>query len=155
MSVRLLALSFCYRTQYPPLVRFNISCLLQSLELWNPTENSKTWSVPAHSGLIAALTDSPQTEMVASASNDHCVKLWKWVFSACTGLCTSVWTCTGFVNRVDSFPLNFVSLGRVKISNTARISFTRNRCHGYRWTFSIVIQKKQVKGWVYLFLDSI
>ncbi|XP_050287033.1 transcriptional corepressor LEUNIG-like isoform X1 [Quercus robur] len=49
----------------------------QSLELWNPTENSKTWSVPAHNGLIAALTDSPQTEMVASASNDHCVKLWK------------------------------------------------------------------------------
>ncbi|GMY37387.1 transcriptional corepressor LEUNIG_HOMOLOG-like isoform X2 [Fagus crenata] len=49
----------------------------QSLDLWNPTESSKTRSVPAHNGLIAALADSPQTEMVASASHDHCVKLWK------------------------------------------------------------------------------
>ena len=58
-------------------MRFNILCLLQSLELWNPTESSKTLSVPAHNGLIAALADSPQTEMVALASHDHCVKLWK------------------------------------------------------------------------------
>ncbi|KAF5473073.1 hypothetical protein F2P56_009716 [Juglans regia] len=49
----------------------------QSLELWDPTENTKTCSVPAHDGLIAALADSPQTGMVASACHDDCVKLWK------------------------------------------------------------------------------
>ncbi|KAF2303321.1 hypothetical protein GH714_016627 [Hevea brasiliensis] len=49
----------------------------KSLELWNPIEGNKTWSVPAHSGLIAALADSPQAETIASASHDQCVKLWK------------------------------------------------------------------------------
>ncbi|XP_059440145.1 transcriptional corepressor LEUNIG-like isoform X2 [Corylus avellana] len=49
----------------------------QFLELWNPTVNNKTLLIPAHDGLIAGLADSPQTEMVASASHDHCVKLWK------------------------------------------------------------------------------
>jgi hypothetical protein len=39
--------------------------------------NNNTLSIPAHNGIIAALADSPQTEMVASASHDHCVKLWK------------------------------------------------------------------------------
>ncbi|XP_027338133.1 transcriptional corepressor LEUNIG-like [Abrus precatorius] len=49
----------------------------QSLELWSPTESSKTWAVPAHKGLIAGLADSPKEELIASASHDHCVKLWK------------------------------------------------------------------------------
>ncbi|KAH1217983.1 Transcriptional corepressor LEUNIG-like [Glycine max] len=49
----------------------------QSLELWSPSESSKTWAVPAHKGLIAGLADSSENEMVASASHDHCVKLWK------------------------------------------------------------------------------
>ncbi|XP_059596258.1 transcriptional corepressor LEUNIG_HOMOLOG isoform X4 [Vitis vinifera] len=49
----------------------------QTLELWNPTESNKTISVPAHMGLIAALADSPQAEVIASASHDQCVKLWK------------------------------------------------------------------------------
>ncbi|XP_048337349.2 transcriptional corepressor LEUNIG isoform X2 [Ziziphus jujuba] len=49
----------------------------QFLELWNPTETSKTLSISAHSGLVTALADSVQTEMVASASHDQCVKLWK------------------------------------------------------------------------------
>ncbi|XP_021597021.1 transcriptional corepressor LEUNIG isoform X2 [Manihot esculenta] len=49
----------------------------QSLELWNPIEGNKTLSVPAHSGLIAALADSLETETIASASHDQCVKLWK------------------------------------------------------------------------------
>ncbi|KAG6638672.1 transcriptional corepressor LEUNIG-like isoform X3 [Carya illinoinensis] len=49
----------------------------RSLELWDPTENNKTCSVPAHDGLIAALVDSPQTGMVASTCRDDCVKLWK------------------------------------------------------------------------------
>ncbi|WCJ27059.1 Transcriptional corepressor LEUNIG_HOMOLOG [Euphorbia peplus] len=50
----------------------------QSLELWNPIEGSKTWSVAAHNGLIAALADSPKAKMIASASHDRCVKIWKW-----------------------------------------------------------------------------
>ncbi|EOY28211.1 LisH dimerization motif,WD40/YVTN repeat-like-containing domain isoform 2 [Theobroma cacao] len=49
----------------------------QSLELWNPLESNKTWTVEAHRGLISSLADSLQTEMVASASHDQCVKLWK------------------------------------------------------------------------------
>ncbi|KAB1221957.1 Transcriptional corepressor LEUNIG [Morella rubra] len=49
----------------------------QSLVLWSPTESDKTWSVPAHNGLVAALADSQRTEMVASASHDQCMKLWK------------------------------------------------------------------------------
>ncbi|XP_042514032.1 transcriptional corepressor LEUNIG_HOMOLOG-like isoform X2 [Macadamia integrifolia] len=48
----------------------------QSLELWNMAEN-KSMTVPAHEGLIAALAQSPVTGMVASASHDKSVKLWK------------------------------------------------------------------------------
>ncbi|XP_043687456.1 transcriptional corepressor LEUNIG_HOMOLOG-like [Telopea speciosissima] len=49
----------------------------QSLELWNPMSTCKTKTFPAHDGLITALTNSPSTEMVASASHDGYVKLWK------------------------------------------------------------------------------
>ncbi|XP_037492439.1 transcriptional corepressor LEUNIG_HOMOLOG isoform X4 [Jatropha curcas] len=49
----------------------------QSLQFWNTIESNKTWSIPAHKGLIAALTDSLETDMIASASHDKCVKLWK------------------------------------------------------------------------------
>ncbi|GLT80951.1 hypothetical protein SLA2020_523610 [Shorea laevis] len=49
----------------------------QSLELWNPIESNKTWAVEAHNGLISALADSVNTEMIASASHDQCVKVWK------------------------------------------------------------------------------
>ncbi|KAK7302808.1 hypothetical protein RJT34_13704 [Clitoria ternatea] len=49
----------------------------QSLELWSPAEGSKTLAIPAHKGLIAGLADSPEDELIASASHDHSVKLWK------------------------------------------------------------------------------
>ncbi|XP_010940733.1 transcriptional corepressor LEUNIG_HOMOLOG isoform X2 [Elaeis guineensis] len=48
----------------------------QSLLLWNVMEN-QTLSVAAHEGLIAALAQSQATGMVASASHDNSVKLWK------------------------------------------------------------------------------
>lgn len=48
----------------------------QSLELWNMMEK-QTIPVAAHDGLIAALAQSPATGMVASASHDKSVKLWK------------------------------------------------------------------------------
>ncbi|XP_077229855.1 transcriptional corepressor LEUNIG_HOMOLOG-like isoform X2 [Tasmannia lanceolata] len=48
----------------------------QSLELWNMTEN-KCMTVSAHEGLIAALAQSTVTGMVASASHDKSVKIWK------------------------------------------------------------------------------
>lgn len=51
--------------------------LLQSLELWNMIEN-KTMTLSAHDGLIAALAVSTATGLVASASHDKIVKLWKW-----------------------------------------------------------------------------
>lgn len=50
--------------------------ILQSLELWNMIEN-KTMTLAAHEGLIAALAVSNVTRMVASASHDKFVKLWK------------------------------------------------------------------------------
>ncbi|KAF8392028.1 hypothetical protein HHK36_022368 [Tetracentron sinense] len=53
----------------------NFGCL-QSLELWNMAEN-KSMTVTAHEGLIAALAQSPVNGMVASASHDKSVKLWK------------------------------------------------------------------------------
>ncbi|MCL7049498.1 hypothetical protein MKW94_016769 [Papaver nudicaule] len=48
----------------------------QTLELWNMAEN-KSMTIPAHEGQIAALAQSPITGMVASASHDKSVKLWK------------------------------------------------------------------------------
>ncbi|CAH1447199.1 unnamed protein product [Lactuca virosa] len=49
---------------------------MRSLELWNMAEN-KSMTVPAHDNIIAALAQSPVTGMVASASHDSSVKLWK------------------------------------------------------------------------------
>ncbi|KAF8389031.1 hypothetical protein HHK36_025716 [Tetracentron sinense] len=47
-----------------------------SLELWNMVEN-KTMTLSAHDGLIASLAVSNATGVVASASHDKYVKLWK------------------------------------------------------------------------------
>ncbi|KAM1346215.1 hypothetical protein PS2_035258 [Malus domestica] len=47
-----------------------------SLELWNMAEN-KSMTVAAHENIISALAQSPDTGMVASASHDSYVKLWK------------------------------------------------------------------------------
>ncbi|KAK8463489.1 hypothetical protein SEVIR_1G368600v4 [Setaria viridis] len=48
----------------------------QSLEVWNMVKN-QSLTVQAHEGLIAALAQSPVTGMVASASHDNSVKVWK------------------------------------------------------------------------------
>jgi hypothetical protein len=50
--------------------------VMQSLELWNMVEK-QSMTVPAHEGLIAALASSAATGMVASASHDKSVRLWK------------------------------------------------------------------------------
>ncbi|KAJ1429356.1 WD40/YVTN repeat-like-containing domain superfamily [Sesbania bispinosa] len=47
-----------------------------SLDLWNMAEN-KSMTIPAHENIISALAQSPMTGMVASASHDNSVKLWK------------------------------------------------------------------------------
>ncbi|XP_052109167.1 transcriptional corepressor LEUNIG_HOMOLOG [Arachis duranensis] len=47
-----------------------------SLELWNMAEN-KSMTISAHENIISALAQSPVTGMVASASHDCSVKLWK------------------------------------------------------------------------------
>ncbi|RYQ94613.1 hypothetical protein Ahy_B08g089550 isoform C [Arachis hypogaea] len=49
---------------------------LYSLELWNMTEN-KTMTLTAHEGLIASLAGSTVNGLVASASHDKFIKLWK------------------------------------------------------------------------------
>lgn len=48
----------------------------QTFEFWNMAEN-KTMSLKSHDALITALAQSPATGMVASASHDTCVKIWK------------------------------------------------------------------------------
>ncbi|KAF3435994.1 hypothetical protein FNV43_RR23086 [Rhamnella rubrinervis] len=49
---------------------------ISSLELWNMAEN-KSMTISAHETIISALAQSPVTGMVASASHDSSVKLWK------------------------------------------------------------------------------
>lgn len=49
---------------------------IRSLELWNMAEN-KCMTVPAHESIVAALAQSPVNGMVASASHDSSVKIWK------------------------------------------------------------------------------
>ncbi|KAI4376325.1 hypothetical protein MLD38_014102 [Melastoma candidum] len=65
--------SCVFHPSYPSLLV--IGCY-QSLELWNVRENKRR-SVAAHDGLIAALAASNVTGLVASASHDQTVKLWK------------------------------------------------------------------------------
>lgn len=65
--------SCVFHPSYPKLLV--IGCY-QSLELWNMAEN-RSMTLTAHDGLIAALAVSNATGMVASASHDKCVKLWK------------------------------------------------------------------------------
>ncbi|GMY26832.1 transcriptional corepressor LEUNIG_HOMOLOG isoform X2 [Fagus crenata] len=48
----------------------------QSLELWNMAEN-KCMTIPAHECVIAALAQSPAKGLIASASHDKSVKIWK------------------------------------------------------------------------------
>jgi WD40 repeat protein len=48
----------------------------QSIELWS-IQDKKNITIPAHEGLIEALAQSPVTGMIASASHDKTVKLWK------------------------------------------------------------------------------
>lgn len=50
--------------------------LVQSFELWDMREG-KTMTLNAHDGLIAALAVSNVTGLIASASHDKFVKLWK------------------------------------------------------------------------------
>ena len=40
-------------------------------------QEKTSMTIPAHDGLIAALAQAPATGMVASASHDKIVKLWK------------------------------------------------------------------------------
>ncbi|GAU21803.1 hypothetical protein TSUD_176480 [Trifolium subterraneum] len=47
-----------------------------SIELWNMAEN-KSMTIPAHENVISALAEASVTGMVASASRDNSVKLWK------------------------------------------------------------------------------
>ncbi|PSS19306.1 Transcriptional corepressor LEUNIG like [Actinidia chinensis var. chinensis] len=61
---------------HPTYSSFLVIGCYQSLEVWNMAEN-KTMTLPAHDGLIAGLAVSPVTGLVASASHDKFVKLWK------------------------------------------------------------------------------
>ncbi|KAI4376931.1 hypothetical protein MLD38_014634 [Melastoma candidum] len=65
--------SCVFHPSYPSLLVIGCS---QSLELWNMA-NNKTMTMSAHAGLIASLAASPGTGLVASASHDKMVKLWK------------------------------------------------------------------------------
>ncbi|KAM1046797.1 hypothetical protein EV1_025997 [Malus domestica] len=62
-----------FHPTYPALLV--IGCY-ETLELWNMTEN-KTMTLHAHDKLVSSLAVSSATGLVASASHDKCVKLWK------------------------------------------------------------------------------
>lgn len=49
----------------------------QSLCLWNPSHRSMIDGIQAHNGLIASLASSPARGLLASASHDQCLKLWR------------------------------------------------------------------------------
>lgn len=49
---------------------------MQSLELWSMIDKQTT-AIQAHDGLISALTQSSLTGMIASASHDKSVKIWR------------------------------------------------------------------------------
>lgn len=65
--------SCAFHPTYPSLLV--IGCY-QSLELWDMAEN-KTMTLSAHEGLIAALAVSNVNGLLASASHDKFIKLWK------------------------------------------------------------------------------
>ncbi|CAK8568678.1 unnamed protein product [Lathyrus sativus] len=65
--------SCVFHPTYPSLLV--IGCY-QSMELWNMAEN-KTMTLSAHDGLITALAVSTVNGLVASASHDKYIKLWK------------------------------------------------------------------------------
>ncbi|XP_071722577.1 transcriptional corepressor LEUNIG-like, partial [Rutidosis leptorrhynchoides] len=65
--------SCVFHPKYPSLLV--VGCY-ETLELWNMAEN-KTMTLNAHDKLVSALAASNVTGMVASASHDKCVKLWK------------------------------------------------------------------------------
>ncbi|TVU27244.1 hypothetical protein EJB05_29841 [Eragrostis curvula] len=67
---------FCSCVFHPSYTNLLVIGGYQSLELWNMVKN-QSMTVQAHEGLIAALAQSPVTGMVASASHDNSVKLWK------------------------------------------------------------------------------
>ncbi|THU63384.1 hypothetical protein C4D60_Mb01t15200 [Musa balbisiana] len=67
----------CYQASKAVLVLNALDSICTiSLEIWDMKEN-KTMTLPAHDGLIAALAASNATGVIASASHDKCVKLWK------------------------------------------------------------------------------
>ncbi|MCD7447507.1 hypothetical protein HAX54_031002 [Datura stramonium] len=48
------------------------------LEHWNPIyQSNKTWAYSGHTGLISSLADSPSEGIVASASDDQVIKIWR------------------------------------------------------------------------------
>ncbi|XP_065010323.1 transcriptional corepressor LEUNIG-like isoform X1 [Musa acuminata AAA Group] len=61
---------------HPSYPSFLVIGSYRSLEIWDMNEN-KTMTLTAHDGLIAALAVSNVTGVIASASHDKCVKLWK------------------------------------------------------------------------------
>ena len=50
--------------------------VFQTLELWDMGEN-KTMTLPAHDQLVSALAVSNVNGLIASASHDKSIKLWK------------------------------------------------------------------------------
>ncbi|KMT04648.1 hypothetical protein BVRB_8g183000 isoform B [Beta vulgaris subsp. vulgaris] len=64
-------------TFHPGHPMFLIIGSYQFLGLWNPTQSSTIDTIQAHSGFIASLSSSPLTGLMASASHDQSVKLWR------------------------------------------------------------------------------
>lgn len=50
---------------------------IQTLEIWNMAESKTMTLQHAHDKLVSALAASKVNGLVASASHDNCVKIWK------------------------------------------------------------------------------
>ncbi|XP_047981706.1 transcriptional corepressor LEUNIG_HOMOLOG-like [Salvia hispanica] len=49
----------------------------ESIYIWNPTMGNKTWKFDGHQGIVSAMANAPETNMIASVSHDQWVKVWK------------------------------------------------------------------------------
>lgn len=117
---------------------------MQSLELWNMSEN-KTMTLSAHEGLIAGLALSTVTGLVASASHDKIVKLWKWKKKQETRNKNVVSSVVSWMwNSMFIVLWWYVYMGKNMLSLIMKSSlFLYMNClHILRWIYLIVIISK-------------
>ncbi len=49
-----------------------------TVRIWDLTKPAERWSLPGHSGSVAALACDPQTGVLASGSFDTTIRVWQF-----------------------------------------------------------------------------